>query len=149
MDESHPLGVAWKHPWSCGYAWGSLSQPGAGFEAVNAPTGFDGILRCTGLQGLRSTTASAVYAALKVREGQPREAGTLVDYQSLRAEAQTNKNPPGNSTPETVSTTLSKPSTAICKALTTSPPLYESRAQLKHGRELKWFINLFSNKTAV
>ncbi|MEM1820685.1 MAG: hypothetical protein QXU64_03770 [Thermofilaceae archaeon] len=34
-----------------------------GFEAVNAPTGFDGILRCTGLQGLRSTTASALYAS--------------------------------------------------------------------------------------
>ncbi|MEM1523177.1 MAG: hypothetical protein QXU69_09125 [Thermofilaceae archaeon] len=66
-----------------------------GLEAVIASTGFDGILCCTGLQGLRSTTASALYAALKVREGQPREAGTLVDHQSLRAEAQTNKNPPG------------------------------------------------------
>ncbi|MEM1510739.1 MAG: hypothetical protein QW096_12810 [Thermofilaceae archaeon] len=22
-DESHPLGVAWKYPWSCEYAWGS------------------------------------------------------------------------------------------------------------------------------
>ncbi|MEM0024523.1 MAG: hypothetical protein QXF90_07645 [Thermofilaceae archaeon] len=69
MDESHPLGVARKHPWSCEYAWGSLSQPEAGFEAVNAPTGFDGILRYTGLQGLRSTTASAVYAALRVGGG--------------------------------------------------------------------------------